>query len=71
MSRDPAKPWFVLVQKKAAPDKRQSFPKLVGKMAARFVLGIGLLLLAVYFICGIAGFGIMMFELATGTQVKL
>lgn len=68
---EPTKPWFVLVQKKAAPVKRLSFPQLIGKMATRFALGIGLVLLAVYFICAIAGVGIMMVEWAPGTQVKL
>ncbi|MBO6278741.1 MAG: hypothetical protein J6N20_15195 [Pseudomonas sp.] len=67
---DPAKPWFVLVQKKAAPAKWQNLLKLVGKMVVRFGLVIGIVLLAVYFICGIAGVAITMYELATGTRVK-
>lgn len=68
---DPARPWFVLVQKKAAPAKRQNLLKLAGKMVVRFGPVVGLVLLAVYFICGIAGVAITMYELATGTKVKL
>lgn len=67
---DPAKSWFVLVQKKAAPAKRQNILKLAGKMVVRFGPVVGLVLLAVYFICGIAGVAITMYELATGTRVK-
>ena len=68
---DPAKPWFVLVQKKAAPAKRQNLLKLAGKVVVRFGLVIGIVLLAVYFICAFLGVAITMYELATGTRVKL
>lgn len=68
---DPAKPWFVLVQKKAAPEKRQNILKLAGKVVVRFGLVIGIVLLAVYFICAFLGVAITMYELATGTRVKL
>lgn len=68
---DPAKPWFVLVQKKVAPVKRQSFLKMLGKVVLRFGLVIGLALLAVYFICAFLGLAITMIELATGKKVKL
>lgn len=45
---DPGKPWFVLVQKKPAPVKRESFHGLVGFIAALFMAATGSLIIVGY-----------------------
>ena len=47
---DPAKPWFVLVQKKAAPAKRLSFSRLVLKLANWALLSAGAIALGCYLV---------------------